>query len=114
VTLLIMSLPFIFSMLGLGLYISTRVSTRESASQMAMGTMMPSIFLSAMSSQSIRCRCSSAGWPGVSDDLADRCGPRVILRGAGWNELWLHALVLTSMGAALFALAMLKFEKRLA
>jgi ABC-2 type transport system permease protein len=37
----------------------------------------------------------------------------VILRGAGWRELWLHALVLWGMGVGIFALAMLKFHKRL-
>src|SRR5438132_1125942 len=43
-TLLALTLPFVFSMLGIGLWISTRVSTREAAGQAAMGTMMPSIF----------------------------------------------------------------------
>ena len=33
-------------MLGLGLWISTRVQTRDAAMQMAMGTVIPSIFLS--------------------------------------------------------------------
>jgi ABC-2 type transport system permease protein len=37
----------------------------------------------------------------------------VILRGAGWSELWVHAVVLWTMGIAMFALAMFKFEKRL-
>jgi ABC-2 type transport system permease protein len=46
ITLLMLTLPFVLSMLGLGLYISTQVGTREAAGQMAMGTMMPSIFLS--------------------------------------------------------------------
>jgi len=43
---LMLALPFVFCFLGLGLFISTRVATREAAGQMAMGTMMPSIFLS--------------------------------------------------------------------
>ena len=37
----------------------------------------------------------------------------VILRGAGWRELWVHSLVLWAMGAGMFTLAMLKFHKRL-
>ena len=41
-----LALPFVLTMLGLGLLISTRASTRDAAMQMAMGTMMPSIFLS--------------------------------------------------------------------
>ncbi len=33
-------------MLGLGLFISTKAVTRDAAQQMAMGTVIPSIFLS--------------------------------------------------------------------
>ena len=33
-------------MLGIGLWISTKAATREAAGQMAMGTFLPSIFLS--------------------------------------------------------------------
>ena len=39
-------MPFLLTMLGLGLWISTRVQTRDAAMQMAMGTVIPSIFLS--------------------------------------------------------------------
>ena len=41
-----LTLPFTFSFLGLGLYISTQVDTREAAGQMAMGTILPAVFLS--------------------------------------------------------------------
>ena len=37
----------------------------------------------------------------------------VILRGAGWSELWLHSTVLWVMGIASFVLAAMKFRKRL-
>ena len=40
-TLLAMAIPFLLTMLGLGLWISTRVQTRDAAMQMAMGTVMP-------------------------------------------------------------------------
>lgn len=113
-TLLLLSLPFIFSMLGLGLYISTRVATREAAGQMAMGTMMPSIFLSGyvfpLDSMPLGFWYLAQVFP--TTWLID-AARGVILRGAGWRELWLHAVVLTSMGVALCALAMLKFHKRL-
>jgi hypothetical protein len=38
----------------------------------------------------------------------------VILRGAGWEELKLHSIVLWIMAAALFILSTLRFHKRLA
>ena len=45
-TLLTLTLPFVLTMLGVGLLISTRASTRDAAMQMAMGTILPSVFLS--------------------------------------------------------------------
>ncbi len=114
VTLLALTLPFVFSMLGLGLWISTQVSTREAAGQMAMGTMMPSIFLSGyvfpVDSMPMPFPYLALIFP--TTWLID-AARGVILRGAGWAELWVHSVVLWSMGLAMFALAMLKFRKRL-
>jgi ABC-2 type transport system permease protein len=113
-TLLLLSLPFLFSMLGLGLLISTRVSTREAAGQMAMGTMMPSIFLSGYVFP-----LDSMPWPFwylaqifPTTWLID-AARGVILRGAGWSELWVHAVVLWAMGLGVFFFSMTKFQKRL-
>ncbi len=114
ITLLMLTLPFVFSFLGLGLYISTRVSTREAAGQMAMGTMMPSIFLSGyvfpLDSMPEIFWYLAQVFP--TTWLID-AARGVILRGAGWAELWVHSLVLLAMGVAMFALAMMKFHKRL-
>lgn len=113
-TLLTLTLPFVFCFLGLGLYISTRVSTREAAGQMAMGTMMPSIFLSGyvfpLDSMPRFFWYIAQVFP--TTWLID-AARGVILRGAGWAELWMHSLVLWGMGVAIFALAMVKFHKRL-
>jgi ABC-2 type transport system permease protein len=113
-TLLALTLPFILAFLGLGLYISTQVSTREAAGQMAMGTMMPSIFLSGyvfpLDSMPTFFWYAAQIFP--TTWLID-AARGVILRGAGWGDLWMHALVLWAMGIATFALAMLKFHKRL-
>jgi ABC-2 type transport system permease protein len=114
VTLLTLTLPFVFSFLGLGLYISTRVSTREAAGQVAMGTMMPSIFLSGyvfpLDSMPRFFWYVAQVFP--TTWLID-AARGVILRGAGWAELWVHSVVLWSMGIAVCTLAMLKFHKRL-
>jgi ABC-2 type transport system permease protein len=45
-TLALIMLPFVLCMLGLGLWISTRASTRDASMQMSMATVIPSIFLS--------------------------------------------------------------------
>jgi ABC-2 type transport system permease protein len=113
-TLLVMALPFILVCLGFGLWVSTRVDTREAAMQMAMATMMPSIFLS--------------GYVFPLDSMPDffwwiaqiipttwlvDASRGVILRGAGWRELWPHALILWSMALAMLAFSTLKLRKRL-
>ena len=114
VTLLAFTLPFTLSFLGLGLYVSTRVDTREAASQMAMGTMMPSIFLSGyvfpLDSMPAFFWYIAQAFPTTWMIDASR---GVILRGAGWSELWPHSLVLWGMGIGSFFLAALKFRKRL-
>ncbi|MCC6419336.1 MAG: ABC transporter permease [Gemmataceae bacterium] len=113
-TLLALTLPFVFTFLGLGLLISTRVNTREAAGQAAMGTMMPSIFLSGyvfpLDSMPWVFYYIAQIFP--TTWLID-AARGVILRGAGWRELWIHAVVLWSMGATVFGLSMLKFHKRL-
>src|SRR5262249_29415094 len=45
-TLLALALPFVLTMLGMGLWVSTKASTRDAAMQIAMATLLPSIFLS--------------------------------------------------------------------
>jgi ABC-2 type transport system permease protein len=113
-TLLALALPFVLAMLGLGLWISTRASTREAASQMAMGTIMPSIFLSGyvfpIDSMPLVFRYAAQAVP--TTWLID-AARGVILRGAGWPELWLHGVVLWSMAVAILLLSTLRFHKRL-
>ena len=114
ITLLAFTLPFTFSFLGFGLYISTRVETREAAGQMAMGTMMPSIFLSGyvfpLDSMPAFFWYVAQVFP--TTWLID-AARGVILRGAGWSELWVHSVVLWTMGILSFLLAAMKFRKRL-
>jgi ABC-2 type transport system permease protein len=114
ITLLMLTTPFVFCMLGSGLYISTRVSTREAAGQAAMGTMMPSIFLSGyvFPLDSMPLFFQALGYLFPTTWLID-AARGVILRGAGWSELWLHSLILWAMGLTAFLLAMAKFRKRL-
>ena len=46
ILLLFMALPYILTLLGLGLVISTKAKTQAEAFQLAMGTVLPSVFLS--------------------------------------------------------------------
>jgi len=114
-TLLALAVPFVLTMLGAGLLISTRAETRDAAGQMAMGTILPAIFLSGyvfpLDSMPPFFRWIANVIP--TTWLID-AARGVILRGAGWPELWPHAAVLWGMAVATLTVASLKLRKRLA
>jgi ABC-2 type transport system permease protein len=114
-TLLTLTLPFVLTMLGTGLLISTRASTRDAAMQMAMGTILPAVFLSGYvfpaDSMPAFFQYLSKLVPATWLIDASR---GVILRGAGQAELWLHALILWGMAVAVLAISSLLFRKQIA
>jgi ABC-2 type transport system permease protein len=114
VTLLMIVLPFVLANLGAGLWISSRAATREAAGQIAMGTFLPSIFLSGYVFP-----IDSMPWPlpivayfFPTTWMID-ASRSVILRGGGWNELWEHAVVLWIMALAALLIGSLQLRKRL-
>jgi ABC-2 type transport system permease protein len=113
-TLLGLALPFMIAMLGLGLWVSTRASTRDAAMQISMGTVIPSIFLSGYV---FPLDSMPTGFKYVSQLIPTTwmidAARGVILRGAGWYELRTHVIVLWSMAIVLFTVSTLKFRKRL-
>jgi ABC-2 type transport system permease protein len=111
--LLVLSLPFLLTVLGLGLVISTRAKTQAEAFQLAMGTVLPSVFLSGYI-------FLIENMPKFFQGIA-RLIPAtyyiqilrgIILRGAGIRELWVHAVVLTLMGCVTILLAARQFVKQ--
>ena len=82
---------------------------------MAMGTVIPSIFLSGyvfpLDSMPLFFRYVAQLLP--TTWLID-AARGVILRGAGWAELWLHGVVLSLMAVLMLVAAGLKFRKTLA
>lgn len=113
ITLLMVSFPFFLTNLGLGLWISTKAATREAAGQIAMGTFLPSIFLSGYvfpidSMPALLqpvSQCFHTTW------MID-ASRSVILRGGGWPELWPHASVLWGMALAALVFGSLQVKKR--
>jgi len=112
-TLLMITLPFVLCMLGWGLWISTKVSTRDAAMQAAMATLMPCIFLSGyvfpLDSMPRIFYWLSQLIPTTWLIDASR---GVILRGAGWRELWMHSVVLWGMTFIVVSYTALRFHKR--
>ena len=108
-----MSLPFLMTVLGIGLLISTKARTQAEAFQLAMGTVLPSVFLSGYI-------FLIENMPGVFQVISRvipatyyiRILRGIILRGAGVRELWLDALVLTLMGVGAILLAAREFVRQ--
>jgi ABC-2 type transport system permease protein len=113
-TLLALTLPFVLTMLAWGLWVSTKASTRDAAMQMAMATIMPCIFLSGyvfpLDSMPRFFYWVAQAIP--TTWLID-AARGVILRGAGWRELWLHYAVLWAMALLALGVSTLKFRKQL-
>jgi len=110
--LLAMSLPFVMTVLGLGLLISTKAQTQSEAFQLAMGTALPSVFLSGYIFL-----IENMPWP---FQAISRIVPStyfiailrgIILRGAGWAQLWPQAAALGAMGTVAVVLAARRFAR---
>jgi ABC-2 type transport system permease protein len=114
-TLLALALPFVLTMLAWGLWISTRASTRDAAMQMALATLMPSIFLSGYVFP-LDSMPAAFWWVAqlIPTTWLIDAARGVILRGAGWRELWPHALVLWAMALLTIGVTSMRMKKRLA
>jgi ABC-2 type transport system permease protein len=112
-TLMAMSVPFLLTVLGIGLAISTKAKTQAEAFQLAMGTVLPSVFLSGyifmVDTMPMFFRAVSDVIPATYYIQILR---GIILRGAGFRDLWVDALVLTLMGCAAILLAAWLFVRQ--
>lgn len=113
--LLLLTTPFILTMLGVGLLISTRASSQQEAIQMAFGTLMPSIFLSGyifpIDSMPQVFQWISRLIPATYLIEITR---GIILRGAGFRDLWVQAAVLTAMSIVLILISAVRFRSQVA
>jgi ABC-2 type transport system permease protein len=112
-TLLLISVPFVLASLGWGLWVSTRVETRDAAMQTAMGSMLPTIFLSGYVFP-LDSMPAPFWWVAqfIPTTWLIDAARGVILRGASWPELWLHAVILWGMAIAIITYSALNFRKR--
>jgi len=110
--LLLLSLPFLLTVLGLGLVISSKARTQAEAFQLAMGTILPSVFLSGyiflIENMPAPFQVISRLIPATYYIQILR---GIILRGAGLAELWTQAAILIVMGSAAILLAARQFVR---
>jgi ABC-2 type transport system permease protein len=113
--LLIASVLYIFSLLSLGLLVSTRAENQMQALQMTMTLILPTVFFSGFifpreTMPMIFYFLGSILPTTYYIDLMRG----LILRGAFLSDLWSDLVILTGMGAVLFVLCALRFRKKIA
>lgn len=113
--LLLGSLLYVFALLSLGLLISTKAENQMQALQMGITTILPTVFFSGF----IFPR-ETMPWLfyGISTLLPATyyidLMRAVVLRGAGLADFWPQLVALAAMGATLFAVCALRFQRRIA
>lgn len=112
--LIALTLPMLIAVAGLGLLISTKAQSQAEAFQLAMGTMLPSIFLSGyifpIGNMPAPFQFISSILPTTYYIDITR---GVILRGAAFHDLWKDGAILMAMAAVLVALAARQFQRQL-
>lgn len=105
---------FLFSGLGLGLLISTFAQSQVQAFQASFLIILPSVLLSGFvfprESMPALIYPVTAIIP-VTYYLEILRG--IIIRGAGWSELWRQVFILIGLGAVILSIAAARFQKRL-
>jgi ABC-2 type transport system permease protein len=111
--LLLLVTPFILTMLGFGLLISTRARSYQEATQAAFGTMMPSIFLSGYIFP-IDTMPQFFQWISkiIPTTYLIDIFRGIILRGANLGDLWKQGAILTIMSAFMIIVSALRFKKK--
>ncbi len=111
--LAILSLPYIFVSLSLGILISSKANSQSEAMQLAFLTILPSIFFSGYifprDTMPFIFHAISYLVPATYFINITR---GIILRGAGITHLWVDALVLFAMGTFLLLVAARRFRNK--
>jgi len=111
--LALLSLPYIFVSLSLGILISSKANSQAEAMQLAFLTILPSIFFSGY----IFPRETMPKFFFILSYFVPATyfidiTRGIILRGAGWQHLWTDAVALFVMGTLLLVIAARRFQNK--
>ena len=111
--LALLSLPYIFVSLSLGILISSKANSQAEAMQLAFLTILPSIFFSGY----IFPRETMPKFFFILSYFVPATyfidiTRGIILRGAGWVHLWIDAVALFFMGIMLLVIAARRFQNK--
>ena len=112
VTLYLIALPFVVASLGIGLFISTLVSTQAQAMQLGFLFLLPNILLSGFMFPR-EAMPEPAQWIGAALPLTYflEVMRGVLLKGVGWEALWKEAVVLMAFSVGLIGMSVVRFRK---
>jgi ABC-2 type transport system permease protein len=111
--LAILSLPYIFVSLSLGILISSKANTQSEAMQLAFLTILPSIFFSGyIFPRETMPKAFYVISYFVPASYFINITRGVILRGAGLTHLWIDGLALFLMGSFLLVIAARRFHDK--
>ena len=113
ILLALLSLPYLFVSLSLGILISSKATTQAQAMQLAFLTILPSVFFSGY----IFPRETMPKFFYVLSYFVPATyfidiTRGIILRGAGWVHLWTDAVALFFMGTLLLVIAARRFQNK--
>lgn len=113
--LMLATLFYVFTLLSLGLLISTRAQNQIQALQMSMIFILPSVFFSGFifprETMPQIFYLISTVIPATYYIELERA---LVLRGASLGDFWLNLVVLAAMGLALFSLCALRLKRKIA
>lgn len=113
-TLILATFLYVFSLLSLGLLISTKAENHMQAFQMSLTILLPTVFFSGFifprETMPWIFWAISTALPATYFIELLRA---IMLRGANFAEFWFHVAMLAGMGLALFSLCALRYQRRL-
>jgi ABC-2 type transport system permease protein len=106
---------YVFTMLSLGLLISTRAQNHMQALQMTMALLLPAVFFSGFIFP-IETMPKFFQWIStlIPATYFIELMRAIMLRGASFQDFWMHFAILAGMGLVLFILCALRFKQRIA
>jgi ABC-2 type transport system permease protein len=111
-SLYLIAMPFVVASLGIGLFISTVVSTQAQAMQLGFLFLLPNILLSGFMFPR-EAMPALAQWIGAALPLTYflEVLRGILLKGSGLELLWREALILTGFSVGLIGLSVRRFRK---
>jgi ABC-2 type transport system permease protein len=111
-TLYLVALPFVVANLGIGLFVSTVVSTQAQAMQLGFLLLLPNILLSGFMFPR-EAMPEPAQWIGAALPLTYflEIMRGILLKGTGLRVLWPEALALVGFSVGLIGLSVVRFRK---